>query len=75
MEHGSLFPALHRLQARGGIASFWGTSWNNRKARYYRLTPKGRKQLAEHTGRWEKMVRAIGPVLCPATGRCHEVDG
>src|SRR5947199_8224626 len=52
VEHGSLYPALHRLEDRGWIASFWGTSENNRKARYYRLTATGRKQLQEHTGRW-----------------------
>ena len=60
VEHGSLYPALHRLENRGWIASFWGTSENNRKARYYRLTPAGRKQLAEQTSRWEQMVHAIG---------------
>src|ERR1700730_1620860 len=45
IEHGSLYPALQRLEDRGWIASFWGTSENNRKAKYYRLTPAGRKQL------------------------------
>ena len=63
VEHGSLYPALHRLEDRGWIASFWGTSENNRKARYYRLTRTGRKQLAEHKGRWEQFIRAIGRVL------------
>src|SRR5579871_3299764 len=52
VEHGSLYPALHRLETRGWIASFWGTSENNRKARYYRLTATGRKQLAAHTNNW-----------------------
>lgn len=66
VEHGSLYPALHRLEDRGWIASFWGTSENNRKARYYRLTPAGRKQLAEQTGRWDQLVRAIGRILRPA---------
>ena len=65
IEEGSLYPALHRLEDRGWIASFWGTSENNRKARYYRLTPKGRKQLVEQTSRWEQMVRAINRVLRP----------
>jgi len=69
IEHGSLYPALHRLEDRGWIASFWGTSENNRKARYYRLTPKGRKQLGAQTARWEQMVRAIGRVLKPEAGR------
>jgi len=63
VEHGSLYPALHRLEDRGWIASFWGTSENNRKARYYRLTPVGRKQLARQTGRWDQLVYAINQVL------------
>jgi transcriptional regulator len=67
IEHGSLYPALHRLEDRGWIASFWGTSENNRKAKYYRLTPKGRKQLAAQTSRWEQVVRAIGRILNPTT--------
>ncbi|HEY7335380.1 MAG TPA: PadR family transcriptional regulator [Bryobacteraceae bacterium] len=67
IEHGSLYPALHRLEDRGWIASFWGTSENNRKAKYYRLTSAGRKQLLEETTRWEQMVRAIGRILKPAT--------
>jgi len=66
VEHGSLYPALHRLEDRGWIASFWGTSENNRKARYYRLTPAGRRQLARQTGRWDQLVRAINRVLRPA---------
>lgn len=67
VEHGSLYPALHRLEDRGWIASFWGTSENNRKARYYRLTPKGRKQLAEQTSRWEQLVNAVNRVLRPVS--------
>lgn len=67
VEHGSLYPALHRLEDRGWIASFWGTSENNRKARYYRLTPAGRKQLAVQTSRWDELVRAINRVLRPAS--------
>lgn len=66
IEHGSLYPALHRLENRGWIASFWGTSENNRKARYYRLTPAGRQQLVAQTTRWEQLVRAIGRILKPA---------
>src|SRR5258707_13529978 len=58
VEHGSLYPALHRLEDREWIASFWGTSENNRRARYYRLTPAGRTQGGEHEGRWEDRVRA-----------------
>jgi PadR family transcriptional regulator len=66
VEHGSLYPALHRLEDRGWIASFWGTSENNRRARYYRLTRAGRQQLTEQTNRWEAMVRAINRILKPA---------
>ena len=66
VEHGSLYPALHRLEVRGWIASFWGTSDNNRRAHYYRLTPVGRKQLAEQTGRWDRLARAVNQVLRPA---------
>ncbi len=66
VEHGSLYPALHRLEDRGWIASFWGTSENNRKAKYYRLTAAGRKQLVEETSRWDRMVRAINQVIRPA---------
>jgi transcriptional regulator len=67
IEHGSLYPALHRLEDRGWIASFWGTSENNRRARYYRLTPSGRKKLVEQTSRWDDLVRAIDRVLRPAS--------
>jgi PadR family transcriptional regulator PadR len=69
IEHGSLYPALHRLRNRGWIASFWGTSENNRKAKYYRLTPEGKKQLAAQNSRWEEIVRAIGRIMNPATER------
>jgi transcriptional regulator len=67
VEHGSLYPALYRLDARGWIASFWGTSENNRKARYYRLTAAGRKQLADETSRWERLASGISRVLRPVT--------
>ena len=66
VEHGSLYPALHRLEDRGWIASFWGTSENNRRARYYRLTAAGRKQLTAQTTRWDELVRAINRILRPA---------
>jgi len=66
VEHGSLYPALHRLEDRGWISSFWGTSENNRRARYYRLTPKGRGQLATQTTRWDEIVHAINRILRPA---------
>ena len=68
VEHGSLYPALHRLEDRGWIASFWGTSENNRRARYYRLTPAGRRQLAQQTSRWDELVGAVNRVLRPSGG-------
>ena len=68
VEHGSLYPALHRLENRGLIASFWGTSDNNRRARYYRLTPAGKRELTAETNRWDQLVRAVGRILRPATG-------
>ena len=66
VEHGSLYPALHRLEDKKWIASFWGTSENNRRARYYRLTPAGRRQLAHQTSRWDVLVGAVNRVLRPA---------
>ena len=66
VEHGSLYPALHRLEDQRLIASFWGTSENNRKAQYYRLTPAGRKHLTAERSRWESLVRAVTRVLGPA---------
>jgi transcriptional regulator len=66
VEHGSLYPALHRLEERGLIASFWGTSENNRKAKYYRITPAGRRHLASERSRWDQIVNAIARVLGPA---------
>lgn len=66
VEHGSRYPALHRLEDRAWISSFWGTSENNRRARYYRLTNQGRAQLAEQTSRWDEIVRAVNRILRPA---------
>src|ERR1700743_1676481 len=63
VEQGSLYPALHRLEDRGWVSSYWGTSENNRKAKFYRLTNAGRKQLATETSRWRQMARAIGLIL------------
>ncbi|MBT9331828.1 PadR family transcriptional regulator [Paracidobacterium acidisoli] len=63
VEQGSLYPALHRLEDRGLLASEWGVSENNRKAKFYRLTPKGRRHLAAQTSRWRQMTRAIGLIL------------
>lgn len=63
VEQGSLYPALHRLEDRGWLSSEWGVSENNRKAKFYRLTSKGRKELNAAAGRWLKMTRAIGLIL------------
>src|SRR2546423_7993584 len=67
VEHGSLSPALHRLEDQGLLASFWGTSERNRKAKYYRLTPEGKKHLIQERSRWESLVQAVTRVLGPAT--------
>jgi PadR family transcriptional regulator, regulatory protein PadR len=63
VEQGSLYPALHRLEDRGWVASYWGTSENNRKAKYYKLTAAGKKRLTAETSRWREMVEAIGRVM------------
>ncbi len=66
VEHGSLYPALQRLQQEGWISAKWGVSKNNHRAKYYRLTAAGRRQLVAETSRWERFVRAITGVLRPA---------
>lgn len=66
VEQGSLYPALYRLEAQGWIAAEWGTSENNRKARFYRLTPTGRKQLTAETDHWARLTSAINLVLAKA---------
>jgi PadR family transcriptional regulator PadR len=63
VEQGSLYPALYRLENRGWIASSWGVSENNRKAKFYKLTPSGRKQLGFETENWERVSAAINLVL------------
>lgn len=63
VDHGSLYPALQRLERQGLIKSKWGVSALNRRARFYELTRAGRKKLTAETGKWERMVRAIGRVL------------
>ncbi|HEX5483833.1 MAG TPA: PadR family transcriptional regulator [Terriglobia bacterium] len=65
VDHGALYPALDRLETRGWISAKWGTSSTNRKARFYTLTVKGRKQLVEEASRWRKVAAAIGRVLGP----------
>ena len=66
VDHGSLYPALQRLERRGWIAAKWGASENNRRAKYYRLTAGGRKQLVAETTKWERLAEAIARVLNPA---------
>ena len=63
VEHGALYPALQRLEARRWISAQWGTSINNRKARFYSLTPAGRKQLVRETTKWKRLTTAIARVL------------
>lgn len=63
VHQGSLYPALHRLQRQGFIASEWGTSENNRRAKYYRLTASGKGQLETEQANWERLVTAVGQVL------------
>ena len=63
IEHGALYPALQRLESRGWISAEWGTSSNNRKARFYKLTKAGRKQLVTETAKWKRLVAAIGRIL------------
>lgn len=63
VEQGSLYPALHRLEDRGWVTSYWGVSENNRKAKFYKLTAAGKKQLNSETARWRQVVAAIGRVL------------
>ena len=67
VDHGSLYPALQRLEERGWIKGGWGTSENNRRARFYSLTAAGRKQLVAERGRWTKMVDSIELVWGPET--------
>ena len=63
MQQGSLYPALHRLERRGWIKAHWGTSENNRRAKYYELTPAGRKQLDTEKDSWRKLTVAIAQIL------------
>jgi len=63
VDHGSLYPALQRLESSGSIRAEWGVSENNRKARFYTLTPRGKKELAREVSQWKRMARAIGRVL------------
>src|SRR5713226_2365608 len=65
VEHGALYPALQRLEERGWITGKWGVSSNNRKARFYSLTPAGRKQLVKETNKWKRLTGAIARILGP----------
>ena len=65
VDHGSLYPALQRLESQGWVSAEWGTSDNNRKARFYALTKAGRRQLLAETQQWRRLVAAIGRVLGP----------
>lgn len=67
VEHGSLYPALQRLEANGWIRAEWGISGNNRRARFYELTKDGRRQLLKEADEWRKLVRAVGFILGPET--------
>ena len=68
VETGSLYPALYRLEAKGWIAASWELSDKGKRARYYRITPKGRKQLAAEQSKWETFTRAMGLLLKPIPG-------
>jgi len=65
VEEGSLYPALHRLEEKGWISAAWGTTENNRRARFYSLTARGRQQLAAESSRWAQLVAAVGRVMEP----------
>jgi transcriptional regulator len=65
VEEGSLYPALHRLESQGLIESHWGFSENNRRARFYNLTPRGRRQTTIEVSNWRRMVQAINRVIDP----------
>ena len=69
LETGSLYPALHRLEKRGWIESEWRTSDNNQRAKYYGLTPDGRKQLSAEHARWNQFVGAVTALMKPQKGR------
>jgi PadR family transcriptional regulator len=66
VEEGSLYPALYRMERKGWIEAEWGTSELNRRAKFYRLTPKGRKQLAVETEQWARFAAAVSKILQPA---------
>ena len=67
VEQGSLYPALYRLEDRGWVTSYWGASENNRKAKFYKMSAAGKRQLTAQTDRWRSLVTAIGRILGEAT--------
>lgn len=69
IEHGSLYPALHRLEKQGWLAAEWKPSEANRRARYYKLTAAGKRQLAREQSQWEAVVETIARVMRPAEGQ------
>lgn len=66
VNYGTLYPALHRLEARGWVSAKWGTTENNRRARFYTLTAAGRRQLETEQATWERFAQALGFILRPA---------
>jgi PadR family transcriptional regulator PadR len=72
VETGSLYPALHRLQKRGWLKAEWGVSQAHQRAKFYRLTPEGKKQLLREESRWAQLVAAIGRVMKPASPSAEE---
>jgi PadR family transcriptional regulator, regulatory protein PadR len=71
VETGSLYPALHRLEAHGWVAASWELSDKSRRAKYYRLTPRGRRQLASEQSKWQAFSRAMGLILNPVNKEAH----
>ena len=69
IEHGSLYPALHRLERQGWISADWKQSEANRRAKYYKLTPSGKRQLAREESRWAAVVKTVARVMRPSEGR------
>src|SRR5580700_6003330 len=69
IEHGSLYPALHRLERQGWLASEWKASEANRRAKYYKLTPSGKRQLVKEQSRWATVVKTVARVMRPSEGR------
>src|ERR1700723_4006504 len=72
VDHGALYVALQRLEDKKGISAKWGVSENNRKARFYSLTPKGREHLVQKTGEWRRLTRAMGLILDSSKGSQNE---